>query len=101
MLKANKVLNKVSVKLNKKYKNSSIKVGFDIGFDALYELVIHNTKTDRAMVIKESNRSSKAQEVFIYTESFKNQLTHCEHVCVRDKDIESMCSKIIPLLNKK
>tara|TARA_R110000787_G_scaffold244279_1_gene350228 strand:- start:2 stop:304 length:303 start_codon:yes stop_codon:yes gene_type:complete len=100
MLQANKVLNKVSVKLNKKYKNTAIKVGFTIGFDALWELVIQNTKTDRAIVIKESNRASKAQEVFIYAESFDNQLTHSEQVCVRDKDIESMCSKLIPLLSK-
>ena len=97
---ANKTLNKLSKKLNKKYKNSNIKIGFDMGFDTQWELIINNTKTDRAMVLKQSHKSNTAQEVFIYVDSFNNQPTHNEHICVNDRGLEDMCGKIIPLLSK-
>ncbi len=99
-IKANRTLNKLSEKLNKKYKNSNIKVGFEIGFYGNWELIINNTKTDRAMVLKENGNTFGEQQVYLYTDSFINQQTHNKHWCVNNEVLGNVCNKLIPLLSK-
>ena len=100
-VKGSKTLNTLADKLRKKYSNSkNIKISFDMGFDAVWELVIENTKTDRAMVLKPSNRAANATEVFGYFTSFSTQPTHDELSCVRDTQLEEACIRIISLMSK-
>jgi len=100
-LKANKNLNNLSAKLQKRYSKSvNIKIGFEIGFDGIWELVIKNIKTDKAIVLKESNRAKAATEVFGYFESFENQPLHNELACVANTRLEEACISLISLMSK-
>ena len=101
-IKQNKTLNDLCSKLKKKYsKSPNIKIGFDMGFDGEWELIIENKKTDSAMVLKASKRASNATEVFGYFTSFSTQPVEDELVCVRNNQLEDACIRIISLMSKK
>ena len=101
-IKGSKTLNDLASKLTKKYsKSPNIKIGFDMGFDGVWELIIENTKTDNAMVLKPSNRAKDATEVFGYFTSFSTQPVEDELACVRNNKLEEACIKIISLMSKK
>lgn len=101
-IKGSKTLNDLASKLKKKYsKSPNIKIGFDMGFDGVWELIIQNTKTDNAMVLKPSNRAKDATEVFGYFNSFSTQPVEDELACVRNNQLEDACICIISLMSKK
>jgi hypothetical protein len=101
-IKGSKELNELADKLRKKYKNSkNIKIGFDMGFDGVWELVIENTNNDTALVLKPSNRAPKAMEVFVYLTSFSTQPKEDELICVWNKDLLINIPKIISVISKK
>lgn len=101
-IKRCKFLDNLASKLKKKYsKSKNIKINFDMGFDGVVELIIQNTKTDNAMVLKPSNRAKDATEVFGYFTSFSTQLVEDELSCVRNSQVEDACIKIISLMSKK
>jgi hypothetical protein len=100
-IKGSKTLNDLASKLKKKYsKSPNIQIGFDMGFDGVWELIIQNTKTDMAMVLKPSNRAKDATEVFGYFRSFSTQLQEDELACVRNNQLEAACVRIISLMSK-
>jgi hypothetical protein len=100
-IKGSKTLNDLSSKLKKKYsKSPNIQIRFDMGFDGVWELIIQNTKTDMAMVLKPSNRAKDATEVFGYFTSFSTQPVQDDIACVRNHRLEAACVRIISLMSK-
>ena len=100
-LQANKELNKLAAKLDKLYKNSkNVKRGFDIGFDGAWEYVIHLTKTDRAIVIKQDPKYNHCQAVFIYATSFSNQMSEDKFMHVANNNLLDFAQTTISLLSK-
>ena len=100
-IKGSETLNQLCSKLKKKYsKSPNIKIGFDMGFDGVWELIIENTKTDTAIVLKPSNRAKDATEVFGYFTSFSSQPKEDELSCVRNSQLEQACIRIISLMSK-
>jgi len=100
-IKSNKTLNAVAAKLEKKYKTSkNLKFGFDMGFDGVWEFVINNTKTDRAVVVKQHPNNSNIQAAFIYATSFKNQLSEDARYDVKNKEVISFAQLVISEISK-
>lgn len=100
-IQANKTLNTLSAKLEKKYKNSkNIKFGFDMGFDGAWEFVIQNTKNDRAIVFKQHPNNANQQVAFIYATSFANQMSEDVRYDIKNKDLFSFAQLVISQISK-
>jgi len=98
---ANKALNQLADKLDKKYKSAkNIKSGFDMGYDGVWEFVIKNTKTDKAIVLKQHPEFSNKQLAFVYMTSFSSQQSHDVLYDIKNKDLMLFVEKIIPHLSK-
>ena len=98
---ANKTLNNVAAQLEKKYKTSkNLKFGFDMGFDGVWEFVVQNTKTDRAIVIKQNPTSSNIQTAFVYARSFANQLSEDARYDIKNKEVLTFIQVVISQICK-
>ena len=95
-IKANKQLNNLASKLEKKYKKSkNLKFGFDMGFDGAWEFVIHNTKTDKACVLKQNPSNPAVQVGFLYAQSFATQMREDETYEVPNDMLDQFASIVI------
>jgi hypothetical protein len=100
-IKANQVLNQLADKLDKKYKFAkNIKRGFDMGYDGVWEFVIQNTKTNKAIVLKQSPEFPNKQLAFVYATSFSSQPSHDVLYDINNKDLMLFVEKIMPHLSK-
>jgi hypothetical protein len=100
-IQANKVLNTLADKVEKLYKTSkNLKFGFDMGYDAEWEYVIENTKTNKAIVLKQHPQIPNKQLAFMYMRSFSTQ--HSEDVLydIKNKDLVLFIQKSIPYICK-
>jgi hypothetical protein len=98
---ANKTLNNVAAQLKKKYKTSkNLKFGFDMGFDGVWELVVQNTKTDRAVVIKQNPTDANIQTAFIYARSFANQPSDDGRYDIKNKEVLTFLQVVISQICK-
>ena len=100
-IQANKTLNALAAKLEKKYQSSNnLKFGFDMGFDGSWEFVIQNTKTDRALVLKQNPSNSNQQVAFIYATSFANQLSEDVRYDIKNKELFTFAQVVISQICK-
>jgi hypothetical protein len=80
--RANK-LNRLADQLKNKSLGDSrykqVKVGFEMGFDGVWEMVVKNTKTDRAIVLKENPQTGQVL-AFFYLQSFSTQASDNQQV---------------------
>ena len=103
-IQANTALNNLAAKLDKLYKKSNnIKRGFDMGFDGTWEFVIKNTKTNRAVVLKQDPRTSNKQLAYVYARSFEGANAQpSEDVLydIKNKDLVTFSKLIISQISK-
>ena len=52
-IKESKVLNALSSSLKKKYSPRQLNIKFEMGFDGIWELIVHHKRNNRALVFKE------------------------------------------------
>ena len=69
---ANKTLNKLASKLEKTYKTPNLKFGFEMGIDGIWEFVVKNIKTNKALVLKENPEFNNCHMAFLYLQSFES-----------------------------
>ena len=98
---ANKVLNTLANKVEKLYKTSkNLKFGFDMGYDCDWEYVIENTKTNKAIVLKQHPQIPNKQLAFIYMRSFSSQPKEDLLYDIKNEDLVLFIQKTIPHICK-
>jgi hypothetical protein len=98
---ANKVLNELASKVEKKYKSSqNIKSGFEMGYDGEWEYIIQNIKTNKAVVFKQHPEITNKQLAFVYMRSFSSQLSEDILYDIKNNDLMFFVEKTIPYICK-
>jgi hypothetical protein len=101
-IQSNKELNALASQLTKLYKTSkNLKRGFQMGFDGEWEYIVENTKNDVAFVMKHCDDVPNAQIVYIYSTSFKNQVSADEVIGVSNTKLLDFAKEMISVFSKK
>ena len=69
-IKESKMLNALSSALKKKYSPRQLNISFDMGFDGVWELIVHHKRNNRALVFKEHEGRIVC---FIYSVAFEGE----------------------------
>jgi hypothetical protein len=69
-IKESKVLNALSSSLKKKYSPRQLNIKFEMGFDGIWELIVHHKRNNRALVFKEHDGRIIC---FIYSVCFEGE----------------------------
>ena len=98
---ANKSLNTLANKVEKLYKTSkNLKFHFEMGYDGEWEYVIENTKTNKAIVLKQHPQIPNKQLAFIYLRSFSSQPSEDVLYDIKNEDLVLFIQKGIPHICK-